>query len=74
MPHKACMLWPIPGLRPFWGGESRILGPGPPFCVQLLFFWHSGGGSMSVELVRWLPKAAFFLSYPVGTQSACPLV
>ena len=32
------------------------------------------GGSMSVELVRWLPKAGFFLSIPSGTQRACPLV
>ena len=31
------------------------------------------GGSMSVEVVRWLPKAGFFLSTPVGTQRACPL-
>ena len=43
MPHKARMLWSKPSLRPFWGGESRILGSGPPFYVQLLFFWHSGG-------------------------------
>ena len=29
---------------------------------------------MSVELVRWAKKVGDFLSYPVGTQRACPLV
>ena len=43
IPHKARVLWPKRSLWPFWGGESRILGSGPRFCVQLLFFWHSGG-------------------------------
>ena len=45
----------------------------PPILRTIAVFLAFGGGSMSVELVRWLPKAGFFLSTPVGTQRACPL-
>ena len=46
----------------------------PPVLRTIAVFLAFGGGSMSVELVRWLPKPGVFLSVPVGTQRACQLV
>ena len=37
-------------------------------------FFGTPGASMSVELVRWAKKVGDFVSTPVGTQRACPLV
>ena len=34
----------------------------PPVLRTIAVFLAFGGGAMSVELVRWLPKAGFFLS------------
>ena len=77
MPHKARMLWSKPSLRPFWGGGSRILGSGPPFCVQLLFFWHSGGPlyhNIEQHLSARAPTRAPAESWkPVASGAGVPL-